>query len=232
MTYSFTRTREQLRDMVLAKLGELDPGETVSSEDAATVYEAIDLRLKEIHRLGIFWPNVTKRPLSFSIPANIATASATADILFPISMHVVNGSLDDPVSIIGIREYADISNKAERGVPEKALYLGGDEFVFWPVPTATTTAKLVYEAFADDTAASTAPDVEVSMLRWLKDIVAYDLADVFGKPEPMIQRLERESIRAELNIRKLAVQRVDFTPVVVDDFNRPSRMETDYGWHR
>lgn len=230
MSYSFTRTREQLRDMVLGKLGEWDPGETVSSEDAAVVYEAIDLRLKEIHRLGVYWPNVTKRPLSFSITANIASASATADILFPISMHVVNGSVDEPVAIVGIREYAEIHNKTQGGIPEKALYLGGDEFVFWPVPTATTTAKLVYEAYADDTAASTAPDVEVSMMRWLKDIIAYDLADVFGLDEAKIQRMERESMRAELNIRKLAVQRVDYSTVRVDDHPRPH--ETDYGFVR
>jgi hypothetical protein len=218
--------------MILGKLGEYDPGETISSEDAASVYEAIDIRLKEIHRLGIFWPNVTKRGLSFTIPANIASASATADILFPITLHVVNGSLDDPVAIVGIREYAEISNKSLTGVPEKALYLGGDEFIFWPIPTASTTAKLVYEAYADDTAASTAPDVEVSMMRWLRDMCAYDLADAFGKPEAMIVRLERESLRAEMNIRKLAVQRVDYDTVMVDDFYNRGRKETDYGWYR
>jgi hypothetical protein len=218
--------------MVLAKLGELDPGETVSSEDAATVYEAIDLRLKEIHRLGIYWPNVTTRPLSFTLTANIASASASVDILFPISMHVVNGSVDEPVAIIGIREYADIHNKTQSGIPEKALYISSAEFIFWPVPTATTTAKLVYEAYAEDTAASTAPDIQVSMMRWLKDIIAYDLADEFGKPEAMVQRLEREAMRAELNIRKLAVQRVDYTTVRMDDHSYPHVRETDYEWYR
>lgn len=229
MSYSFTRTREELRDMVLSKLGVLAAGGTAAAADSTVVYEAIDLRLKEMHRLGIFWRNVTKRPLSFTITANILSASATADVLFPISMHVVNGSLDEPVEIIGIRQYAEITNKAQAGVPTKVLYNGSAEFIFHPVPTAATTAKLVYEAIADDTATSTAPDVDVSMLRWLKDIIAYDLGDVYQKSEQTMLRLERESKNAEINIRRLAVERVDYSTVMVDDYHYRGRTETDYG---
>lgn len=228
MSYSFTRTREQLRDMVMAKLGNFDPGETVSSEDAATIYEAIDVRIKEMHRLGVFWPHVTKRPLSFALTAGVASASASVDILYPISMHVVDGSKDMPVDIIGIREYAAIENKAEGGVPLKALYNGSAEFIFWPVPTTSTTAKITYEAITDDTAANTPPDVDTAMLRWLKDLIAFDLGDEFGKSDTVMQRWERAAIRAELNIRKLAVQHVDYSEVRVDNFNNRGREETDY----
>lgn len=232
MTTSFTRTREEMRDLVLRKLRRLATGELASNENAAIVYEAIDLRLKEMHRLGIFWRNVTTRPLSFTIPQSVASASATADILFPISMHVVSGSLDEPVAIIGITEYAEIDNKAQGGLPEKVLYEGGSQFIFWPIPSVATTAKLVYEKIADDTAASTAPDVDVAMMRWLVDIVAYDLADAFHIPEARMPRLERESLRAELNIRKLGVQHVDYSTVRVDDFGTHGRRESDYGFHR
>lgn len=230
MSTTFTRTREQLRDMVLAKLGELDPGETVSSNDATTVYEAIDLRLKELHRLGIFWRKVTSTPTTFSLSSSIASASAGAgEILFPIRMTFTNGSEDDPIRIIGKDEYAAITDKTRTGDPELALWEAPTKFIFYPVPDADGTAKLLYERIADDTAASTAPDVEVSMMRALKDIVAYDLADVFGKPEPMIQRLEREAMRAELSIRKLAVERVGYAPVQVDEFTDYRGIETDYG---
>ena len=136
MTITFTRTRQQLRDMVLRKLQVIGEGGSGNTNQSTVVYEAIDLRLKEMHRHGIFWRKVTKRPLSFTIPASAASASATVDILFPISMHVVNGSNDDPVEIIGVREYANIDDKNYGGVPTKALYNGSAEFIFWPVPSS------------------------------------------------------------------------------------------------
>ena len=218
MSTSFSRTREQVRTLVLGKLGVLAAGGTATTADSDLTYEAIDLRLKEMHRLGVFWRKVNKTPLSFTITANIGSASATADVLFPISMHVVNGSLDEQVEIIGIREYADIDNKTYSGVPTKVLYNGSAEFIFWPVPTANTTAKLTYEKIADDTAASTDPDIDVSMVRWLRDIICYDLGDHFGKDNPTMMRFQAEAEKAERNIRKLSVQRVDYAPVAVDDF--------------
>jgi len=234
MTTTFTRTREQLRTLVLGKLGVYSVGETISSDDSNLVYEAIDLRLKEMHRLGVFWRKVTSVPVTFSLSASIATASAGAgEVLFPIRLTYTNGSQDDPIRIIGKDEYADIPDKTRGGNPEVAMWKGGSEFIFYPVPTADGTGKLLYEKIADDTAASTAPDVEVSMMRWLKDIVAYDLGDHFGLPEARMVRLEREAKAAELNIRKLAVERTDYTPVAVDDWTgiRNSR-ETDYGFMR
>ena len=232
MTTSFTRTRNQLADIVLGKLGVKASGASADSADQDVVYEAIDLRLKEIHKLGIFWRKVDETPLSFSLTANTSSASATGDILFPIRMTVVDGSLDEPVSIIGALEYAAIENKAEQGLPTKALWKGGAEFLFHPVQTSATTAKLVYEKVIDDTVNATAPDVEVSMLRCLKDIVAFDCGDHWGKPEATMMRWERAATQAEKDIRKLAVEHKSFARVPVDDWCDPpvTHRRTDYGW--
>lgn len=235
MTVSFTRTREQLAAMVLRKLRVLAAGATPTANQYTVLYEAIDLRLKEMHRLGVFWRKVTNVPVTFSLSGSIATASAGAgDILFPLNMTFTNGTNDDPIKIIGIHEYAQIEDKTRSGNPTKALWKGGSEFIFYPIPSTSGTAKLTYEKIADDTAASTAPDVEVSMMRWLKDIIAYDVCDDFGQPEDRVARFMRESAAAELNIRRLAVQRVDTLPVAVDDFDSGLgyRYETDYGWRR
>jgi hypothetical protein len=44
-------------------------------------------------------------------------------------------------------------------------------------------------------------------------------------------RWSRDATRAELDIRKLAVERKDLQPVAVDDWDsRPSRSRTDYGF--
>lgn len=231
MTYSFTRTREQIGSMVLRKLRRLGAAQTPSSGDLEIVYEAVDLRLKEMHRLGIFWRNVSSVPLSFTVTAAVNSASATADIAFPIALTIRDGSADEPVQIISKLAYAKIENKADTGLPTQALWNGGATFTFYPVALTTTTARLTYQSIADDTAASTAPDVDVAMMRWLKDIIAYDLGDEFGVPEARMNRWQKESIRAEINIRKLGVERVDYTEVAVDDFAPRSESRTKHDWN-
>jgi hypothetical protein len=225
MSTSFTRTTAQLADMVLRKLGVLGSGLSVSSaaSDVTIVTEAIDVWIKQAHREGIYWRKVTKRPLSFTIPANTASASAASvgDMLFPISMHVMVNSVDEPVDIIGPMEYADISEKSFQGPPTKALWTGSAsaEFIFWPIPTVATTAKLIYEAIPDDTTANAAIDVDVSNLRWVKDIIAYNLADEYEVPEAKIQRWAKEAEFAMVKLRKLNALRVDPKIVPVDNFD-------------
>lgn len=230
MTIAFTRTRNQMADLVLGKLGAKANGIAADSGDMEIIYEALDLRLKELHKFGVYWRKVDETPLSFSLTANQNSASATSDILFPLKLTVLDGSLDQPVDIIGPLDYAAIEDKLQAGVPTMALWKGGAEFLFWPVQTAATTAKLIYEKVADDTANATAPDVEVSMLRSLKDIVAFDCGDHWGKSEATMMRWERAATKAELDIRRLGALRRDPQPVPVDDWSAPpTRHRSDYG---
>jgi hypothetical protein len=225
---SYTRTREQIARAVLGKLGILAAGDTGLSVDTDLVYEALDLRLKEFHRLGIYWRKVDPLPISFTLSAGVNSASATSDILFPVALSAVNNSSDDPVEIIGKIQYTKIENKEEQGVPLKVLWHGDAKFTFWPVPTANTTIKLLYEKIATDTTAGSAPDIDVSMMRWLRDILAYDIGDDFGLPEQKMMRFKIESEIAERNIRKLGVQHTDYAPVRVDDYDSAASRETDY----
>ena len=231
MTTTFTRTRAQLADMVLRKLRALGAGATAISADADVVYEAIDLRLKEMHRLGTFWRKVTSVPVTFSISSSVATASAGGgDIIFPLTMTYSNGVNDDPVSIIGSREYAQIVDKTRVGDPERALWKGGSEVLVYPVPSANRTCQTLYEKIADDTTAGSAVDIDVSMIRWMKDIVAYDVSDDFGVPAATGQRWLMECVIAERNIKKLGQPHVDYEAVRVDDFDSyPYDDRRDYG---
>lgn len=233
MTTAFTRTRTQIAQRVLGKVIKIGAA-TAESADYDLVYEALDLRLKEMHKMGTFWRKVTPVPVTFSLTAGIVSASAGGgDILFPEKLTWTNGTNDDPVYIIGIKEYAAITDKTRVGNPEKALWKGGTEFMFYPVPAANGTAKLVYEKIADDTSAGSAIDVDVSMIRPMMDIIKYDVADDYGVPEGTISRWAAEATKAERDIRKLGQQHVDYMPVAVDDFdNRQpnSRRATDYGF--
>lgn len=218
--------------MVLKKLGVISGTQTSANYSAGAdeVYEAADLRLKELHRLGIVWRYVPETPLVFSVSSSVDTASATADIQFPIALFIRDGSADKKVDIISVRQYAAIETKSQTGLPCKALWRGGSEFQFWPVPTADTTARLVYEQIATDSSAGSAFDVDVSMVRWLRDMICYDVGEYYGKSEQTMNRYMMESERAERNIRKLNAQRVDYAPVAVDDFTSDRGIDTDYGW--
>ena len=232
MSTSFSRTRLEIARRVIGKVTKAAPAQaSVASADLDTVYEALDLRLKELHKGGIFWRKVTSVPVTFSLSSSVATASAGAgDILFPMKVTFTNGDNDDPVYLIGYREYAEIEDKDRIGNPEKAVWKGGSEFIFYPVPGADGTAKLLYEKIADDTTAGSAIDVDVSMIRPMMDLVKYDVADDYGVPEDTIQRWRSEAAEAWRDIKKLGVQHVDLEAVAVDNFDdRPSGRETDYG---
>lgn len=229
MTTSFTRTRTQIAQRVLGQVIKIG-ATTAASADADTIYEALDLRLKNMHQLGIFWRKVTTVPTTFSLSSSIASASAGAgDILFPLKVTFTDGSNDEPVQIIGYREYAAIEDKGRIGDPEKVVWKGGTELLFYPVPGADGTAKILYEKIADDTSAGAAVDVDVSMILPLMKLVRCDVADDFGVPEQTQVRWERAAAQAERDIRKLAVQRIDYDTVAVDDYDSPSSRETDYG---
>jgi hypothetical protein len=218
-TYSFTRTLPQFQKLVLRKLRYLDPGETPSADDAAIVNEALDLRLKELHALGTLWFNVAGAATSRTLAASSATHSLAAltDFLFPVSLKLVIGAEEYPVEIISHREYQDIQSKTDSGEPEKAFFSGSTVYL-WPVPSTDYTAKLTYQAIADDSNSPDAPDVSLSMMRSLVTLVAADCADDFAVPEQRLLRLNAEAKAAEFTLRTLNTERVDNTTIAPDYF--------------
>jgi hypothetical protein len=230
VTTSFTRTRNQIVNRVLQKVGAIGAGVSANTADNELVAEAVDLRLKEIHKLGIFWRKVTTTPTTFSLSSSVVSASAgDGDILFPLNVTFTDGSLDEPVTLIGPMEYASISDKGRIGTPEKALWRGGTEFWFYPVPGSDGTAKLLYERIIDDSTAVSAIDIDVAMIRPMMDLVKYDVAYEYGVPDNRVALWQREAVQAEKDIRKLSVQRIDYATVAVDDYDSPTNRETDYG---
>ncbi len=217
MSVNFTRTREQLADLVLGKLGVLGSGASGESADRQVIYDHMDMRLKELHRHGTFWRKTATTPTNITLSAATSSISATTDMLFPVAMSIRYQNIDYPVEIIDKTRYEAEPDKIATGMPEKAVVDGGT-FLFVPIPDQAYVARLTYEKITDDTTASTAPDVEVSMLRWLKDILAYDVADHWGINEQKVMRFAQESMIAEKNIRKLNAERVGWGTVAVDYF--------------
>lgn len=216
-TYAFTRTREQVRSLVLRKLGELAVGEPPSADSVAVVDEAMDLRLKEMHAMGTLWWRVSNATTDVSLTAGVATAAVPAAMLFPVTMYLRVGSDDNPVDIVGHREFQAIQGKSESGEPSKVI-VEGSNFRFWPVPQSNYTAKLTYQAIAEDTVDGSRPDVPVGALRAFAVLVAGDLVHDYGTPEPFASRLLAERESAMRVIRAVSSQRTDTTPVTPDYF--------------
>ena len=231
MTTSFNRTRTQIAQRVLGKVIKIGAN-SAATADYDLVYESMDLILKGLHKRGEFWRKVTTVPVTFSLTADTISASAgNGDILFPIKATWTNGSLDEPMDIIGIREYASLQDKTRTGNPTKLLWKGGSEVILWPAPSASGTAKLLYEKIADDTSAGAVIDIDVAMIRPLMDLIKYDVADDYGVPEGTIQRWAVEAEKAWRDIKALGAQKVDYSTVAVDNFddrNPNSRMPSDY----
>lgn len=218
-TYTFTRTLPEMEALVLRKLGSLGVGETVSADDAAVVSEAIDLRLKELHALGVLWFNVSGATTNLVMVAGTATVSLSAvtDFLFPVSLKLRIGTDDQDIEIVSHRQYQDLPNKADQGEPEKAFVSGGNVY-FWPTPDDAYTAKLTYQSIAADNSGTTTPDIPVAMMRALVDVVAGDLIDDFMIEETRAARLvmrQREGLRTILTLN---TERVDNNTVEVDYF--------------
>lgn len=217
-TYTFTRTREELRNAILRKLGQLPIGQTPRAEHSTIVYEAMDLRLKEMHAKGTLWFNVSGAASDVSLTSGVATVNAAADVLFPVTMSLRISTEDKPLEIIGHRQYQEIPNKTEQDEPEMVFFSGG-VYRFWPVPDANYTAKLTYQQIAADTAASTAPDVQVSMMRAFKCVVAYDLVDDFMlQDEQKILRLKAEAEEGLRTIMALNQENTDNGTTTVEYF--------------
>jgi len=218
MPTTFNRTREELRASVLRKLGVGQDG-SAASVDHEVVYEAMDMRLKQLHRLGIYWRNVTKVAVTFSISAATTSANITqTNVLFPLQMMVRDGSLDEPVDIIGAQEYDAIEDKNLSGFPKVATWNGSKSFLLWPVSPTARMATLFYEQIADDTSAGAVIDVDQSLLRAFRDMLCYDTGDAFGVDEQRMRRFKEEAENAALDIRRMTVERKEFSTVAVDDW--------------
>ncbi len=230
MTTSFNLTRTALAQRILGQVIKIG-AQTAISADQDTVYQALDLRLKEAHKLGLYWRKVTPVPVTFSLTASVATASAGAgDILLPLNVTWSNGTLDDPIDIIGYPEYAAIENKTQLGTPDRVMWKGGTEFVFWPVPSANGTAKLLYEKIADDTSAGSVIDVDPAALLCIIRMVRYDIADDYGINEQTQMRWMKEALQAERDMKKLGAPRKSNAPVQVDSYDTSNDF-TKTDWH-
>lgn len=218
MSYTYSRDRERMRDMIARKLGVYESGQALPAEEAAIILEGIDLTLKELHARGIIWTGVSGAQTSVSITGGVATATISAvDYASPLSLMLTVGTEQQPVDIISHREYQSIPDKATTGEPEKALIVGTTIRIY-PVPLTSGSLKLTYVPLAEDSATGTVLDMPVEMLRALAIVVAAGLVDDFDLEADRAARLIAQVEPSMRIIRALSAPRVDATTIAPDWF--------------
>lgn len=215
-----TVTLSAMRSLILRKLRYLDPGESPTSTDNAVVDEALNLRLKMLHKLGVIWYNVDGGTTSITLVAGTATKSLTSitDFLTPVSFKLTISGEDRDIHIISHREYQNIPTKADSGEPEKVFVSPAQTAYFWPTPDSNYTVKLTYQALPADVSTVSALDMPVALTRSIVTLTANDLVDDFGCPESLAQRLAKEAEKAERDIRALNTEPVDTTTVEMTSY--------------
>ena len=217
-TYTWTRTREQLRDMILRKLGVIGASDIAAAEDAALVYEAMNARLKELQTLHVLWWNVAGAQTSLPLTAGDESAAVTAlDFLYPVTMSVTVGTEEVPVRIADHREYQAVPDKTQQGTPEM-VFVDGATCRFWPVPNTNTTAQMTYQAISADLETGVAPDVPPGAMRAFSLLVAGDLVDEFGLTGEKAARLTARQAESMRTLRMIGKQQVDSASVVAEYF--------------
>jgi len=217
-SYTWNRTREQVRDMVLRKLGVIGATDIAESEDSEIVYEAMDARLKELQTLNVLWWLVAPAQTTLPLTAGVAQASIAADdFLIPVSAALVVNGEQRPVEIIGHREYQEIPTKSERGQPSR-VFISGSVARFWPAPEANFDAVITYQAIAKDAETGQPLDMPAAAVRAFVDLVAGDLVDDFGVDAGKGARLMAKQPAAIRTLKQVAAQPVAAVAVAPDWF--------------
>ncbi len=215
-SYAWNRTQDQVRDMILRKLGVLGAADVADADDAAVVVEAMNARLKEMHTIGVLWWNVAAAQTALTLTANAATATvAEDDFLYPLTASLDINTEQKSLEIIGHGQYQAIADKARIGEPEQ-VFFSGSVARFWPVPSSAYTARLTYQAISADIETNTPVDIPAAAVRPFVDLVAGDLVDDFGIDAARAARLIAKQTQAMKAIRMVAYQRVDSAPVTPD----------------
>lgn len=218
-TYSFSLTLASVRDKIARMLGISEEGQALPPEDVVTINDAISLRLRELHELGILWWRVSGAQTSLAVSAGVATVEiSAADYLFPVSLALDVGTEQAPLHLIGHADYQGLPDKATQGQPDRA-FISGTTIRLYPTPALSYTAKLTYQAKSADLVAGSPVDAPIEMVRPLAALVAADLAEEFdGLDAGKVNRLLAGAGPAMATIRALNVQRTDSATITAEYF--------------
>jgi hypothetical protein len=217
-TYAWNPAQYLLRDKVLRKLGVIGESESGSPGQASVVQDAMNSRMKELHTLGVLWWDVAAAQTPLTLTANTSTATVVSeDFLYPLTASIDVAGEQEPLEIISHAQYQAIPDKARTGQPEQ-VHFSGSVGYFWPVPSTAYTARLTYQAIAENVDPTTRIDMPAAALRAFVDLVAGDLVDDFGLDSQRAARLVAKQPQAMRTLRMVAYQRVDSALVTPEYF--------------
>lgn len=184
--FDFIQTRTQIIEGALRKVGALGFGENVSGEEAVNAAIALNEMVKEWQTRDIFLWQL--QPVTVTVTANVASVALPTDpgiIGIDDAQYLVSGTQYEDIEIISWREYQAIPVKTDSGPIQKLALSNaraGTAYVY-PVPTATTTVRLLAIAKLRDWDVTTATgDMPEHWSLALKYGLASILADDYKLP--------------------------------------------------
>lgn len=209
MSVTWTLTRERLCDKAMEKCGALGVGETPSTADRDLCLEALDSLLKELAFYGYSWPQYTAQQAAITFLAATSTVTLPADYSGGGIINVVDTSGNErPFTLLTLIEWNAIADKSQTADYPKFGYVdNADVLHVWPIQTGNVSGKLWYQQIIDDSAASTAVDLDPAWLRSLVYGIAGEIGDEHDVPEAKIIRFKQEWMAGRLRgIRNTAGQ--------------------------
>lgn len=194
------------------RLGIKAAGNSLHAERRAVINEGIDLRLKALHGRNVLWFATSGAAADVTFTADDATATIVAPgFLYPITLHVRDGTEDKPMAIIDHRRYQEIPDKTRTGRPCQAFFDGETAYLY-PVPDIGYVGKMTYQRTAADSSDAEAVDMESAAMLAFVNIVALDLADEFDVDEERIRRWREDQQDWLSDIYAAGAQRADTPP--------------------
>lgn len=190
-------TWAELGTLALRRLGYLAAGETAASEDAAHVFQTLQVLIGSMATERLTIHEVTRTTWSITANDGVYTVGPTGDVAIvrPMFVQTINfidtsqdPDLELPLGLLTDDAYAAIPQKSLTAVyPAYAYYNptfganGLATITLWQIPTSTTLQGCLYHPTAVVEPSSSAATILLppGYLRYLRDTLAIEIAGDF-----------------------------------------------------
>ena len=211
-------------DGALRKLGQIEAGETPTTDEYADALEALNDILDSLNNERLVCFALQTETLTLVNGDNSYTVGTSGDLnttrpVEIVSAYVVSGYISYPVEIISEEEYAEIPDKTTTADwpthmvyrPTIASSLGN--VVVYPTPNGTATLKLVTRVVLSSVATTaTTVTLPPGWNRYLTNQLAIEIAPEYETtPSPSVLKAASEALAGIKKANLLTRQKVAYT---------------------
>lgn len=190
MATSWTRTRNQIAEAALRKVGNLARGQTPNPDDLRIALDALDGILKELPIFGYAWPQTVAGQTALAFNASVQASVLPADYYGnPIVSYLDTAGNEVQLRRATLDEWAGITRRLDTGSAPTHYYIDPYDVInVWPVPRVTLAGKLIYQKIIPDTVEQQVTSLDAAWMLGIPYGVALEIADDFSATDSQIAR--------------------------------------------